>query len=366
MLKETFHNNPHVYCFAQFKELSLRFHQCPRDELAWETTRRWGRLSLHNIFHHANLINQCRDSERWSTVLSDTFKCCISATLPCTDCQPGTRLNICEICQHMPNAQPFSASVCSFDMNDTLVLTTAANLPSDSCRCSLASYDVSSYMSVCCTQCNKTISYSDVFSDHPFTSFTPKKMCEGRRPTDRYILDSLEKLPGKLCDKMAFQKSQGVFPRAIIQDVGRSDMPAGFTGKGCQENSTLRFIALDSQNHWMFAQRLGLDVSQAHVSPVVVVFDREVCIVCVSRHLCMYLRWGWIDKSVLCVCVLCAFLYLFGSLVNSLIVFVCRLFLNFFLFCCVYTCDIKAFLRLLRIECLHIFFMFISGNASVV
>lgn len=263
-------------CF-QFKDLALRYNQCPGDNMAQDTTRRWLAVSIWNVIQHAQALNSCRSYKISNISATDAFKCCISTTHECRNCLPEAKLNVCEICQHWSSAQHYRPSVCSFKKSNSARhgFASVSFFPSNSCQNSISSYDVSSHTSVCCKRCNRNISSSD-FLTASSASSTHYQASDGRRLTDRYVIESLENLPRKLCNRLAFQKSQEAFPSAIIPDFGSSALPPEFTGRGCQANRTLSFISLDSQNHWMFAKSLGLDVSQAHLSPVIVLFDKEV------------------------------------------------------------------------------------------
>ncbi|KAL8569613.1 hypothetical protein ACOMHN_057180 [Nucella lapillus] len=266
--------------FSVFKDLALRYYQCQGNQLAQETTHRWTSLSLRNILQHIQSLHACQQHREGKPRSSHTYKCCISTATKCANCLPEARFNICEICQHWSGTQGARPSVCSFKAGHNRDYDlSATHLPVNSCLNSIASYDTSSHRSMCCKWCHKNISYSE-FLTAPFyvssqTAQQQQSSKSQRRPTDRYVLDSLEKLPRKLCDRLSFQQSQSVFPSAVISDVWRSNVPDDFTGKGCQVNHTLTFISMDSQNHWMFAERLGLNVSEAHVSPVIVAFDKE-------------------------------------------------------------------------------------------
>ena len=265
-------------CF-QFKDLALRYNQCPGDNMAQENTQRWLALSFRNIIQHAKLLNSCRNYKLSNASATDTFKCCISTTLECRSCLPEAKLNVCEVCQHWSNAQRYMPSVCSFQKSSDVIkrgFASASFFPSTFCQNSISSYDVSSHTSVCCKRCNKSISSSDFLTVSSSAGFTKYRAANGRRLTDRYVIENLENLPRKLCSRLTFQKSQDAFPSAIIPDFASSALPPEFTGRGCQANRTLNFILLDSQNHWMFAKSLGLDVSQAHLSPVIIAFDKEV------------------------------------------------------------------------------------------
>lgn len=246
---------------------------------------RWTQVSVRNVIQHARTLNSCRDKRRKLVSTSDVFKCCISTTSECQECLPEKKLNMCEICHLRSGAQRDDPSLCVFSDSQSSVYTVNKSyesifiFPANSCRNSINSYDVSSRTSVCCKCCQKNISFTD-FLQPPFTTGSvhhPTSRGEGtrRRPSDRYVTDSLERLPRQLCSRLTFQKSLDAFPSAIIPDFASSSLPSDFTGRGCESNRTLSFIILDSQTHWMFAESLGLDVSQAHLSPVVVAFDKE-------------------------------------------------------------------------------------------
>lgn len=244
--------------------------------MAADFSRRWLTRSIYNIIKHAKILNFCKEYKKGRLFHTDTFRCCISTCHNCSHCLRESKLNVCEICQF--RSGPQRSSVCSFEKSNVVDnYSVQPPLPSNSCQNSIASYDVSSYTSVCCKWCNKNVSYTE-FLTPPFSStIIPSWGSEGRRPTDRYVIESLENLPRKLCGRLTFQKSQQAYPSAIIPDFASTSLPWEFTGHGCRVNQTLSFFTLDSQNHWMIAKSLGLDVSQAHLSPVVVGFDKEVC-----------------------------------------------------------------------------------------
>jgi hypothetical protein len=179
-------------------------------------------------------------------------------------------------------------SACSFShREDVFSLAQAVEfLPSSACRSTINNYDVAMQTSVCCKCCQQSVSFTD-FLLPPFMpgslhsaahgSRKPSSEKDGqRRPTDRYVTESLERLPRQLCNRLTFQKSQESFPSAIISDFASSLLPAEFTGDGCRQNRSLSFLTLDSQSHWMFAESLGLNASDAYLYPLVVAVDKEV------------------------------------------------------------------------------------------
>ncbi|XP_076458267.1 thioredoxin domain-containing protein 11-like [Babylonia areolata] len=290
--------SPASYSFSVFKELALRYHQCSGDHAGQATVFRWWSLSLRHTLGHVNALQTCQQHQagtptRTHTTHTHTRKCCISTATECGSCLPEARFNICEICQHHSGAQRGGLSVCSFQPGeswrwfDSGPFSSSSSssssqqqqhLPANSCLNSISSYDVSSHTSVCCKWCHKNISYSEFLTAPFYTPFREAQQASAggqRRPTDRYVLDSLERLPRRLCERLAFQKSQGVFPSTVVTDVGRSKLPEEFTGHGCRANRSLTFLSVDAQSHWMFAQRLGLNVSQAGLAPVIVLFDKE-------------------------------------------------------------------------------------------
>lgn len=261
--------------FLQFKHLALSYNQCSGDSQASDASKRWLTLSVRNMIQHAKTLNTCRNLSKEITLPVSIFKCCMSTKAEIVQKFPDIFFNVCEICKFTPSSEQYIPDTCAFSKsaiekaNQTVVVVP---LPSNMCFNSIDTYDTYYHTSICCRHCSKNVSLSDL-SSVPSSQFASS---QGRRLTDRYVLEALEKLPRKLCDQMTFQKQQETFPTSVIQDFSSSTLPEEFLGLGCRSNRSLNFISLDSHNHWVFAESLGLDVSQAHVNPVVVAFDKEV------------------------------------------------------------------------------------------
>ncbi|KAK7489104.1 hypothetical protein BaRGS_00019618 [Batillaria attramentaria] len=261
----------------RFKDLALRYHQCPDDKNSEDVSRRWLALSLRNFLDHAKLLNDCRNYKKGGVRHLPSFRCCVSTITEHLGCLPKPTLNVCEVCHHKPNIEQHSPFACDFRTSGSSKNDRVFGFflpPPDACLNAVDNYSGMSHTSVCCKKCDKNFTDSDSFT-FSFTGSSYRTSGQGRRATDRYVLDSLENLPRKLCDRISFQKSLEAFPSSVIPDFHSSSYANDFIGYGCRSNHSLNFITLDSHNHWMFAESLGLDVSLAHHTPVIVAFDKE-------------------------------------------------------------------------------------------
>ncbi|XP_025095918.1 thioredoxin domain-containing protein 11-like isoform X3 [Pomacea canaliculata] len=256
--------------FALFKHLALLYNQCPGDQQAEKISNRWLSLSIQNMIHQAKSLNDCHDLQKRNILSSlSSFKCCYSTAEDNLERLQDTKLNVCEICQYKPGSHRHSLSACGFTKvrNNTGSLP----LPQNSCLISIDNYDTSMYTSTCCKNCIKVAHVKDYWSQ----SMTGQETLKHRRLSDRYVLNGLENLPRRPCDRIHFQKNQEAFPTTVIADFATTRHLANFTGSGCLNNRTLNFLSLDWHSHWMFAESLGLDLLHTHTTPVVVAFDKE-------------------------------------------------------------------------------------------
>lgn len=101
-----------------------------------------------------------------------------------------------------------------------------------------------------------------------------------RRLTDRYVRHQLERLPRRLCDRLSLEKQQGLksvwTPELESEDADLEQKKQYFSHIGCQSNKSLNFYAVDSQNHWMFYDALGMKPYITDDRPVAVLFDKQV------------------------------------------------------------------------------------------
>lgn len=161
-----------------------------------------------------------------------------------------------------------------------------------SCHSIVLSYSWADKLSVCCYlrndssedfQLNQYSAEVNSSSEHQNVVYLKNETIPdspNRRLTDRYVRHQLERLPRRLCDRLSLEKQQGLksvwTPELESEDADLEQKKQYFSHIGCQSNKSLNFYAVDSQNHWMFYDALGMKPYITDDRPVAVLFDKQV------------------------------------------------------------------------------------------
>ena len=260
--------------------MALRYQQCGNKTASHDYKRHWVASSARLLSLHAGVLRSCSGLRFECSLLRFVRCCCVSTVERCpgrgqTPSRP--RVKYCEICHYCSEFQRHDSHLCDFarDFSNTSP-PARVPLPADSCLCIPPYWYTSPYGSVCCKSCEDFVShvYLLPFLLLPFAGASSAAV--DHLSTDRYILESVMGLSQRLCQKFIFQKQQNALPSTNVQHFDVDTVPSGFNGLGCHSNRSLSFVMLDAENHWMFAESLGLNASLAYTSPIVMVYDSQV------------------------------------------------------------------------------------------
>ncbi|XP_012936183.2 thioredoxin domain-containing protein 11 isoform X2 [Aplysia californica] len=269
------------------KTVALHFRQCmlrPRWSAMYSA---WARVLRQDAVRYQQVAATCEKLRRTHAARGQASKCCISAIAQ--SLKRGNR--VCSVCCH-------DDKVCS--LLPTFQSTFAnCSLPSD-CQHVLLSYEWSHKCSICCraradwTSQNPSRGHHRLaddgtkasfgFQESGFSHFSSHEgdPSSNRRPTDRYIRDHLERLPRRLCERLILEKQQSLVDHLTVQSggfqLGTSGTFSGakqFSEIGCSSNRSLSFYSIDSQNHWMFSDRLSVNISWPYQTSATVLFDKQ-------------------------------------------------------------------------------------------
>ncbi|CAI9718358.1 domain-containing 11-like [Octopus vulgaris] len=197
--------------------------------------------------------------------------------------------NVCEVCYnsvksarscHLPCNCPKGST---YKFNEDRIYSTLQN----KCLQFSPNYIPTQYKSVCCHKMHKlTTNSSKPFSSSSFSfpvpptpssssdssnvsysSKTANKTPSSKDPSnssvdntlqDPFIIQVLKNRTQQLCDHYNLQFVQGV-PIDTNFNVLSLTLVKNFSGLSCRTNKTVHFYAMDLTNHWMFADRFGLN-----------------------------------------------------------------------------------------------------------
>ena len=102
----------------------------------------------------------------------------------------------------------------------------------------------------------------------------------GRQPSDIYVEEHLSLLQSRQCSRLMLESQQSLSDQWSLQRhialVTSPSVPHAklFSDVGCASNKSLHFYSIDAQNHWMFADRLSVNLTWPFVTTASVLFDK--------------------------------------------------------------------------------------------
>ena len=309
--------------FLQLREVALDYIKCSKDKSfdeiisfsfshrlssmkkMQETVETCQKSHLHEHKHQGNAYLHPSDNPQPSSNPSDTMnmkymsppspvcRCCVSV-MHKQLLQGHVYHNVCEVCHshnltdgacHMPQSCP---GALGYELRDNMY-----NTLSNKCLEISPNYMPYQRKSVCCHQVQNTSSPPSPLPQSPTSLYTTAESVRSeseqplstkrpinRRPTrDPFVNGVLKDGTHRLCDRLNFQFVQGVpLDTNLNLETLKPIQVANFTGLSCRTNRTVHFYAMDIINHSVFAERLGINITEIVRTrkPAVIIIDDEV------------------------------------------------------------------------------------------
>ena len=255
------------------KDLALQFRNCGDSANISDIIARWREQAMKAAVSYQEVVKFCDRYRKQQHTDQNKINCCVTVV---TSLEQSAHKNICEYCVHRQRSAPSNLNGCSLNLSKKQFLKWTS-LHANICQNSIENYNTLEYHSLCCRDCMELQQKSFVYSFSP-SSFTSSK----RRLTDRYLWQSLENYPKRLCSKLTLQKVEGVRAYTNLVSFDHQAVFSNISGLRCRTNKTINFYAMDAVHHSVFAERLGVNISSLPSQPAVVIVDSEVRTI--SRH----------------------------------------------------------------------------------
>ncbi|XP_041365008.1 thioredoxin domain-containing protein 11-like [Gigantopelta aegis] len=252
--------------FHVMKDIALQFRNCSDSANISDIIMRWRQQALRAAVSYQEVVKFCDKYRKQQHTDLSKMNCCVTVV---TSLEQSSHKNICEYCVHRQSPTLNSLNGCSLNF-DNRQLPKWTTLQTNICQNSIENYNTFEYHSLCCRDCTELYQNAVVYS------FSPKSFSSDKRKlTDRYLWQSLENYPKRLCSKLTLQKVEGVRAYRDLVHFDHEAILSNISGLGCRTNKTISFYAMDAVHHSVFAERLGVNISSLPSQPAVVIVDKE-------------------------------------------------------------------------------------------
>ena len=184
----------------------------------------------------------------------------------------------CDLCITYMKNHPLGLQPCPLlDLSSVPSHRLALHL--NTCHEAMLTYNPSEYVSLCCDSQGHIGASSSISGSFLFSPPAPVDYMH--KASDPFIASYYEK---RLCQKLARARNNQWLPPMEDMTVKGEEYKRGesiISGLGCNNNRTLRFLAMDSRISNMFAEKLGVKVVSsvgqiARYNTTAVIVDSQV------------------------------------------------------------------------------------------
>ena len=294
----------------QLHEVALKYHSCQNESdvdsaFRSDIVSRYRRYKWESISRHLDLAHDCRPTRRernypssshYESLIPVVHRCCISVVL---DGMEPSKYNSCDVCvnYYSTNFELYQHSCgrLTLSTSRTSSFFRPFDLSLNECSVIMPNYNPNEYVSMCCdndfhyfiTRKKHSLDMSSHIDSLVSPSSTSQSNERRRTPlhkhSDRYVRWAVKNYRKKTCQKLRKQRLNEWSPVYDMNNLGFEDskesLSVNITGLGCENNHSLTFLAMDSNDSDMFARNLGFDVNLRRNESLLVLVDKEVSLI---------------------------------------------------------------------------------------